>query len=128
MAKLGYDVKITAPPDKFENFEEIVDYLTITNKELNEQLSDIFEEFDGKIEFSNLKHTVIDIADTGSANTDFTVTHNLGRIPTFYFYIINTSTTAKAGIVYKGSLEWTTTTITLRCTVANSVLKVLILL
>ena len=55
------------------------------------------------------------IADTGLANTDFTFTHNLLYIPTG-FIVVNQSL---AGVIYQGSVAWSKTTITLRCSVAH---------
>lgn len=55
------------------------------------------------------------IADTGLANTNFTFTHNLLYVPTG-FIVINQSV---AGVIYQGSVAWTKTTITLRCSVAH---------
>ena len=63
------------------------------------------------------------IADTGTANTDFTFTHNLLYVPTG-FIVINQS---KAGVVYQGSIPWTTTKITLKCSVANDKVLLFIL-
>lgn len=51
------------------------------------------------------------------ANTDFTITHGLGRIPC----TIVGQDTSNGGLLYRSpATAWTTTTVTLRCTVASS--------
>lgn len=55
----------------------------------------------------------------GSANTDFTVTHNLGRLPVGYLVVSKD----KACDVYDGSVASTITDITLKATVATATLK-----
>lgn len=51
------------------------------------------------------------------ADTDFTLTHGLGRIP---FSIVAQDTT-NGGLIYRSpATGWTTTTVTFRCTKASS--------
>ena len=63
------------------------------------------------------------VADTGLANTDFTIIHNLLYVPTG-FIVINQSV---AGVLYQGSVAWTKTTITLRCSVAHDKILIFII-
>jgi len=56
----------------------------------------------------------------GVANTDFTITHALGYIPT----TIIGQDTNNGGLLYRGSVAWTKTTITLRCTTATAAYNV----
>lgn len=54
----------------------------------------------------------------GTANTDTTITHRLGRIPVFYLLLRS----KLGGITYDGSnggTDWTTTKIVLRNTVGT---------
>jgi hypothetical protein len=62
-------------------------------------------------------------ADTGLANTDFTITHNLGRIPVGY--LIMTSNIATD--IYTGSVAATTTQITLRSSASHAAITLFIL-
>jgi hypothetical protein len=55
------------------------------------------------------------ISDTGLADTQFTVTHNLNRQPIGYFVIRQ----SKAGSFYDSGTAWTTTQIFLKCSGAN---------
>jgi hypothetical protein len=52
----------------------------------------------------------------GTANTNFTLTHSLGRIP----LTINAQDTNNGGLVYRGTVAWTKTTVTFRCTTASA--------
>jgi hypothetical protein len=58
----------------------------------------------------------------GAVNTDFTVTHNLGRIPVGYLVMSKSA----ACDVYTGSVGATKTQLTLRATVAGVTLKLFI--
>jgi hypothetical protein len=87
-------------------------------RKLYEQLARVLN---GLVSFGNgLSRDNIDgewaaVADTGAANTDFTITHNMLRIPVGWIPMNQT----KSGVLYKGAAAWTTTTITLKCNVAN---------
>ena len=62
---------------------------------------------------------VFNVTDTGLADTDFTLTHNLGLAP---FYWVQLNPSVAADVVYNGS-TWpnaTPNTITLRCASANA--------
>jgi hypothetical protein len=59
----------------------------------------------------------------GAANTDFTLTHTLGRVP----LTINGQDTNNGGVIYRGSTPWTKTTVTLRCTTASAVYNPIII-
>lgn len=66
----------------------------------------------------NLDCVVVEVADTGLANVEFSVNHYLGRIPTIYFYNID-----RSGLVYDSSrATWTENALTLKCSVANAAL------
>jgi hypothetical protein len=58
----------------------------------------------------------------GVANTDFTITHALNRIPN----TIVGQDTNNGGLLYRGSAAWTKSTITLRCTTATAVYNVIV--
>jgi hypothetical protein len=55
------------------------------------------------------------VSDTGVVNTQFSVTHNLNRIPIGYHVIMQN----KAGSFYTSGTAWTDTQIFLKCSVAN---------
>lgn len=83
----------------------------------------ILEAIDGRLDFeTNLDCSIINVADTGTVDTSFTVNHNLGRLPKWYLWNID-----RGGVVYDfARASWTTTQMTLKCTQANAVLKLVI--
>lgn len=59
----------------------------------------------------------------GTANTDFTITHSLGRVP----LTIVGQDTDNGGLLYRSSVTaWTETSVTLRCTTASAAYKVIL--
>lgn len=63
------------------------------------------------------------VSDTGTINTEFSFTHNLGTVPTGYLITkIN-----KAGAIYESGTTWTSTTIYLKCSVANATVTLFLL-
>lgn len=70
----------------------------------------------------NFNAEVLDISDSGAADSENTVAHTLKRVPVgFMIFTIN-----KAGIVYKSATAWTTTSIYVKCNVANCEIKLLV--
>lgn len=60
----------------------------------------------------------------GAANTDFTITHSLERVP----LTINGQDTNNGGVLYRSpATPWTKTTITLRCTTATAAYNVIVI-
>jgi hypothetical protein len=58
------------------------------------------------------------------ANTDFTFTHGLGRVP----ITISGQDTNNGGLLYRSpATAWTKTTVTLRCTTASAVYNVIVI-
>lgn len=92
-----------------------------TDRKAIEQL---IEAVSGKLEpYNNFSCKIIDVADTGTANTEFTVEHNLGRVPVVYIWNID-----RSGIVYDSNrATWTDTEMTLKCSVANAILKLIVI-
>ena len=70
----------------------------------------------------NLNAQIKTVASTGAANTEFTVSHTLGRVPSGYIIISNSG----AGYVYNGTTAWTATAIYLRHSAINAAITVLI--
>jgi hypothetical protein len=60
----------------------------------------------------------------GAANTDFTLTHSLGRIP----ITINAQDTTNGGLIYRSPVTaWTKKTVTFRCTTASAVYRIIVI-
>lgn len=75
------------------------------------------------IKFSdNFNAEILTVADTGAADTQFTIAHPLKRAPAGYLVIkIN-----KAGVVYDSGAAWTDTDMYLKCSAANCAVTVLV--
>ena len=58
----------------------------------------------------------------GTANTNFTLTHTLGRIP----ITIVGQDGSNGGNLYRGTTAWTKSTITLKCTTASMVYNLIV--
>jgi hypothetical protein len=71
----------------------------------------------------NINGVWASVADTGNANTDFTVVHNLQRVPVGYLVM----TASIATDVYTGSVAATKTNLTLRSSAAHAALSLFIL-
>lgn len=56
------------------------------------------------------------VTDTGTADTQFTVSHGIGAVP-IGFLVLNIN---KGGVVYDSGTAWTSTNIYLKCTTANT--------
>ena len=56
-------------------------------------------------------------------NTAFTVPHSLGYVPTRFHVTYNNT----AGVVYDSGTTWTTTTVSLKCSVGSATVRVFIL-
>lgn len=125
MAKIS-NLNLPTLPEKFEDLNEVMNYLYDLIKAASETFDSIIDEMNGKIEIVNLYVTEVTVADTGVADTDFTVTHNLGRTPKFYIPRI-TSSLGGAASFYDGSVAWNSTAITLKCTAANLAVNFLVL-
>ncbi len=84
------------------------------------ELSDLLN---GGLKFSdNHNAETVTVSDTGTANTQFTVSHTLKRVPTGFIVTSRTGT----GVVYNSGTAWTTTAIYLKCTTANNNINVLV--
>lgn len=98
---------------------------SIMVRKLYEQLARVVNgliSFGNGIARDNIDGEWAAVADTGAADTDFTITHNMLRIPVGWIAMNQT----KAGVLYKGSVAWTKTTITLKCNVANDSILIFI--
>jgi hypothetical protein len=127
MAKIT-SIDLPTPPTEFENLDSVLTYLQTLSKVSSDSLNQITQEVNGKIELTNLYVSEVSITNTGSANTDFTVTHNLGRTPKFYIPRVTTNLSAIGSVsFYDGSVAWNSISITLKCTVANIVVNFLVL-
>lgn len=85
-------------------------------------LRELVEALANRLTFGdNMECSIKDVEDSGAADTDFIVDHNLGRLPKWYL------ANASAGFVYDGdTTQWTTQQIVLKCSAANSRIKLVV--
>lgn len=70
----------------------------------------------------NIQGQMVDVANTGAANTEFSVIHNLGYIPQFYdVKYINVS-----GNVYVSTTAWSKTKAFFKCSAATAHVRLFI--
>lgn len=106
--------KTSKPETEFDKTleSELISYSFELSKILNKGL-EFSDNFNGKF---------ITISDTGAADSENTLTHSLGRVPSGYFVTkIN-----KASVGYLGSTAWTATNIYLKFNVANCAVTVFV--
>jgi len=125
--------KIKLPDPKKVDLSETFEKLGIS--ELDDILSDLFESLkkytikladviNGDLRFEeNINADIVTVADTGAANTEKAVTHSLKRIPNGFVVI----SIDKAGYCYDSGTAFTSTTIYIKCSVANAAVKLLII-
>lgn len=71
----------------------------------------------------NIQAKIIEIPDTGTADTEFTVNHSMGKIPTVYIYNMD-----RAGTVFDSQRStWTDKIMLLKCTAANAAVVLVVL-
>ena len=113
--KLPFRINTGKPESVFDKFLE---------KELSSYSRTLGTIINNGIKFAdNVNCAIKEVADTGLADSEFSVAHGLGRTPVGYFIIGRDC----ACSVYDGGSANTATTLYLRCSVANAALKVLII-
>jgi len=85
-------------------------------------LRDILAALANRLSFAdNMQCALLDVLDTGTADTEFIVPHNLGQVPVWYL------ANASAGYVYDGDRTlWTDQEIVLKCSASNASLKLVV--
>lgn len=101
-------------------------------RSLDADIKKIFLALNGRVRFGdgadgergeNVSGEFQVVADSGTANTEFSITHTLGATPIGYLVTkIN-----KAGVVYDSGTTWTSSIIYLKCDTANTTLTVFLL-
>lgn len=91
---------------------------------------DLFKIFNRNISFGttvdsedqNIQGQMVEITDSGGANTSITVTHNLGYVPKFY----DVKYMSQATQVYDFGTPWTVNNIFLASTTAHTKLRIFV--
>jgi len=89
------------------------------------EIGEVKDAFGGNIEWENWRSNYQSGTSPSTPDESFVVTHNLGRIPSFW--IANTTDGSNVYATTSDRAAWTTTAITLRCT-ASSVLVTLLVM
>ena len=101
-------------------------------KSLNTDLVNLFLLAQGRIRFGgggdgdrgeNISGEFQVVADTGSADTEFSVAHTVGAVPVGYLVI----KVDNAGVIYDSGTAWTSTTVYLKSSAANSAVTLFLL-
>lgn len=102
---------------------------------VDKDFSAVFSCLQGRVRFGpgttgndgeNISGQWITITTNGTANTESTFTHSMGSIPVGYIVVWQD----KAGSLYQGpstGTAWTTTSISLKCSVASVMFKLFLL-
>lgn len=115
MGQIKTRIQTSKPESQFDKVLEqaLLNYTVALSGLLNGGLK--FED--------NFNCQIVDVADTGAANTLFAVAHTLKRVP-IGFLVANVN---KAGIIYDSGTAWTETNIYLKCSVANAAVKLIVI-
>jgi len=83
-------------------------------------LSRVLEALDKRLTLhENVVSIEATVSDTGTADTEFSISHKLGHVPRFYIANLD-----RAGVVYDSNrTSWTSSTITLKCSAANASIR-----
>lgn len=111
--------KLTSSSDfgNLSTWEDLKRWVSIWAKDVDTQIN-------GELDFNNNIKCKILICSFPATNVTYDFSHKLGRIP-IGFVLVDTPTTS-SGIVARGTTDWTTTTISLRCSDVGTSWKVLI--
>lgn len=118
-----------APTINFGVVEPEQDSLTKFVNMIRTIYQNLSQAFNGQIGFGdgtnvdNINGSWINVIAPAAPNTDFTVNHNLGRIPSGYWIMQKD----RACDIYTGGVAATSTQLTLRATVASAVLRLFII-
>lgn len=107
------------PPALPPNFSgDIEAYSASLNEYLSTELGRILNLVGGSLRWQNLRSQLCLHSITVAANTAFTVTHNLGKIPEFYIWNTDTSG-AVIHATAANKANWTNQTIELECNLSG---------
>jgi hypothetical protein len=108
--------------------QQLEDYI----RSVDFDLRDLFLMSSGRVRFGdgiddapgeNVAGEFQVVADTGSADTEFSISHQLGTVP-IGFLVLNIDA---GGVVYDSGTAWTDTTIYLKCSAANAAVKLFLI-
>lgn len=84
---------------------------------VNDTIKKILSALANQLTFKdNFRSVFASVSDSGTANTEFILTHKLGRVPEGF---IITDLTVQSTIISSSKSLWTTTEMRLKCSAAN---------
>lgn len=91
--------------------------LPVVPGDFSRTLQQILTALGGRLTLlENIQYNQVSVSDTGAADSQLTITHNLGRVPTAYFWNID-----RSGTVYDSNkANWSSSTIYVKCSTAHS--------
>ncbi len=130
MSEIASIPSLPRVPYEFRDLSEITSYLNDLTNAANDQIAGLYGQFNGQIETPNIRSNLVTVTDTGSADAEFAIAHNLG-VATIYYLPQLQAKPAGLGttplIFYKGTTTWTDKIAYLKCTVANCNVKFLVI-
>lgn len=109
-----------------QDYVSLLDRFQGTVKKYVEKLASVINgqvSFGNGVDLDNLQGRWINTITPGVADTNFTVDHNLGRVPVGFLVVA----VDKAATIYLGTIASTTTQITLKANAATVVLRIFVL-
>jgi hypothetical protein len=109
-----------------QDYTSLIDRFRQATKKYVERLANILN---GQISFGNgtaldnMQGRWINVITPVAPDTDFTVTHSLGRIPVGFITI----RTDKAGVIYLGTVAATAQDLTLKCSTASTTIRIFVI-
>lgn len=107
------------------------DWMARLIKEIGELWNFVQSAINGRLSFGdgtdpdNIKGAWTSGTSHAVADTEFEIQHNLGQIPVGF---LDVGYKDKAGVFYRGSSSWTTSSIFLKCNVASTSYRLFLLL
>lgn len=109
-----------------QDYASAIDRFRQATKKYAERLANIINgqlSFGNGTALDNMQGRWINTVTPGAPNTDFTVTHSLGRVPVGWLTI----SIDKAGVIYLGTIAATTQDLTLKCSTATTTIRIFVI-
>ena len=109
-----------------QDYTSVIDRFRQATKKYAERLANIINgqlSFGNGTALDNMQGRWINTVTPGAPDTDFTVTHSLGRVPVGWL----TVSIDKAGVIYLGTIAATAQDLTLKCSTATTTIRIFVI-